>query len=86
MYINKDTVFTFVTKNSGTAEHLDGLQYEIISDYNFTFDTESFDSTENTLTLKTTDSNANGKTFTLRVYHTAKKLEATKDMTVQSLV
>ena len=86
MYINKDTVFTFVTKNNGTTEHLDGLEYEIISDYNFTFDIESFDSAENTLTLKTTDSNANGKTFTLRVYHTAKKLEATKDITVESLI
>lgn len=86
MYINKDTVFTFVTKNDGVKEHLDGLQYEIISDYAFTFDTETFDPAANTLTLKTTDSNANGKTFTLRVYHTGKKLEATKEMTVTSLV
>lgn len=86
MFINKDMVFTFVTKNDGVKEHLDGLQYEIISDYSFTFATEIFDTTANTLTLKTTDTGANGKKFTLRVYHTAKKLEATKDVTVESLV
>ena len=86
MYTNKDTVFTFVTKNDGVKEHLDGLQYEIISDYLFTFVTEVFDTTANTLTLKTTDTGAIGKKFTLRVYHTAKKLEATKDVTVESLI
>lgn len=86
MYTNKDIVFTFVTKNDGVKEHLDGLQYEIISDYLFTFVTEVFDTTANTLTLKTTDTGAIGKKFTLRVYHTAKKLEATKDVTVESLI
>lgn len=86
MYTNKDMVFTFVTKNDGVKEHLDGLQYEIISDYSFTFVTEIFDTTTNTLTLKTTDTGAIGKKFTLRVYHTAKKLEATKDVTVESLI
>ena len=86
MYTNKDIVFTFVTKNDGVKEHLDGLQYEITSDYSFTFVTEKFDTTANTLTLKTTDNGAIGKKFTLRVYHTAKKLEATKDVTVESLV
>lgn len=85
MYINKDMVFTFVTKNDGVKEHLDGLQYEIISDYSFTFATETFNTTANTLTLKTTDTGANGKKFTLRVYHKAKKLEASKDVTVESL-
>ncbi len=86
LYVNKDTVFTFVTKNDGVKEHLDGLQYEIISDYSFTFVTEKFDTTANTLTLKTTDNGAIGKKFTLRVYHTDKKLEATKDVTVESLI
>ena len=86
MYTNKDIVFTFVTKNDGVKEHLDGLQYEITSDYSFTFVTEKFDTTANTLTLKTTDNGAIGKKFTLRVYHTAKKLEATKDVTVESLI
>lgn len=86
LYVNKDTVFTFVTKNDGVKEHLDGLQYEIISDYSFTFVTEKFDTTANTLTLKTTDNGAIGKKFTLRVYHTAKKLEATKDVTVELLI
>lgn len=86
MYTNKDMVFTFVTKNDGVKEHLDGLQYEIISDYSFTFATEIFNTTASTLTLKTTDTGANGKKFTLRVYHKAKKLEATKDVTVESLV
>lgn len=86
MYTNKDIVFTFVTKNDGVKEHLNGLQYEITSDYSFTFVTEKFDTTANTLTLKTTDNGAIGKKFTLRVYHTAKKLEATKDVTVESLV
>ena len=86
MYTNKDIVFTFVTKNDGVKEHLDGLLYEITSDYSFTFVTEKFDTTANTLTLKTTDNGAIGKKFTLRVYHTAKKLEATKDVTVESLI
>lgn len=86
MYTDKDMVFTFVTKNDGVKEHLDGLQYEIISDYSFTFATETFNTTANTLTLKTTDNGAIGKKFTLRVYHTAKKLEATKDVTVESLI